>query len=107
MKGLATSAASFRQRALREFKEMAARRLISGPNFAASRASRYDPVREQTRQVIRTTGSPNRPFFELAAKVLLTAIPLCVQCYHTNREEFYDAYGRGRARRSAIARGMA
>jgi hypothetical protein len=31
------------------------RKLISGPNFAASRASRYDPVRAQTRQAILTT----------------------------------------------------
>ena len=31
---------------------MRSRRVISEPNFAASRASRYDPFREQTRQAI-------------------------------------------------------
>jgi hypothetical protein len=29
--------------------------MISGPNFAADGASRYDPRREQTRQAILTT----------------------------------------------------
>src|SRR6185437_16233987 len=38
-----------------EKRSVKSRRLISGPYFAASRARRYDPLRVQTRQAIRTT----------------------------------------------------
>jgi hypothetical protein len=37
--------------------DIAAKRLVSDPCFAASRASRYDPLREQTRQAILTTAN--------------------------------------------------